>query len=94
MHKALGDAYEQLDDLIDTFIEVFMGKYGKIQSESGFSIVLKNFDGTIDNFINSGVEFFTKQLPSILQPTDTDLLNIRDSMLEVFFKLKYLMTLD
>ena len=30
-HRAFGSAYEELDDLIDTFVETFMGIFGKSQ---------------------------------------------------------------
>jgi hypothetical protein len=93
-HKALGDAYEAFDEYIDRFVEEFMGKYGKIRSENGFSINLKNIDESdINNVINSAIEFLSKQLPSFLQEEDTNLLNIRDEMLGILEKLKYLLTL-
>jgi DNA-binding ferritin-like protein len=93
-HKALGDAYENLDEHIDTFVEEFMGKYGKIRSDKGFNINLKNIDQSdINNVINTAIEFLSKQLPSILQTDDTNLFNIRDEMLGTLEKLKYLLTL-
>ena len=93
-HKALGDAYENLDEQIDIFVEEFMGKYGKIRSDKGFNITLKNIDESdINSVINTAIEFLDKQLPSLLQPNDTNLLNIRDEMLGVLEKLKYLLTL-
>ena len=30
-HKAFGKAYEEFDDLIDTFVETYIGKYGKVK---------------------------------------------------------------
>lgn len=93
-HKALGNAYESLDESIDSFVEEFMGKYGKIRSEKGFNITLKNIDESdINSVINTAIEFLSKQLPSLLQDEDTNLLNIRDEMLGTLEKLKYLLTL-
>ena len=31
-HNAFGDVYETLDELIDTYVEVFIGKYGGIEN--------------------------------------------------------------
>jgi len=42
-HQALGGAYDEFSDLIDEFIEVFMGKYGRIESKDGFKIELSNY---------------------------------------------------
>ena len=93
-HKALGNAYEKFDELIDSFVEEFMGKYGKIRGENGFNINLKNIDEVnINTVINTAIEFLSKQLPSVLQEEDTNLFNIRDEMLSTLEKLKYLLTL-
>jgi len=93
-HRALGDAYEDFDEVIDKFIEEFMGKYGKIRSENVITINLKNIDESdVTNVINTAIEFLSKQLPSVLQEDDTNLFNIRDEMLGILEKLKYLLTL-
>ena len=94
-HTALGLTYDKLNDLIDLFIEEFMGKYGKIRSESGFLIKLKNANELdITEFINLNIQYLTTELIKIIQPTDTNLLNIRDEILGELQKLKYLMTLQ
>ena len=43
-HKALDKAYGEFSDLIDSFVEVFMGKYGRIKSKDGFTITLVNYE--------------------------------------------------
>lgn len=93
-HKAFGKAYETLDELIDQFIEVCMGKYGRSKAISTFSLELVNLDDNylqiVDSFITYLVELTTTADPAL----DTDLLNIRDEMLGVLNRLKYLLTLD
>ena len=42
-HKALGKAYEDLDPLIDQFVEVYFGKYGNINAKESFKINLENY---------------------------------------------------
>lgn len=95
-HQAFGGAYEELTDLIDEFVEVFMGKYGRVKGKDGFTIELKNYeDMDSTDFVNSYVNYLVTDLPKELDATkDTDLLNIRDEMLGQLNKLKYLLTLD
>lgn len=94
-HQAFGGAYDDLNGLIDEFVEVYMGKYGRVIIEGDDSINLVNigemdqdeFLGVICDFLHS----FDNQFDS---NRDTDLLNIRDEMLAVINKLKYLLTLQ
>ncbi len=94
-HQALGGAYDEFSDLIDEFIEVFMGKYGRIESKNGFKIELANYnDISPTDFVDKYVNYLVNELPKSLEKTDTDLLNIRDEMLAQLNKLKYLLTLS
>ena len=93
-HNAFGQTYEALDDLIDTFIEVFSGKYGKIKSNEGFSLTLENLSDNPIEFIDNNISYLLSELPSKLdKEKDTDLLNIKDEMLACLNKLKYLLSL-
>jgi len=93
-HKALGKAYEALDGLIDSFVETFMGKYGRLKSTEGnYTITLNNLEGsdivkTIDEFID-----YLNTYESSLDEKDTDLFNIRDELKGECNTLKYLLTL-
>lgn len=91
-HKAFGEAYESLNDLIDDFIEAFMGRKGRIKAKITYNIELDNFTENHINYINDYISFLNN-LTNELDPEDTDLLNIRDEMLQVLSKLKYLLTL-
>jgi hypothetical protein len=80
---------------MDRFVEVFMGKYGKVASKGGFDIKLANItDKKPDEFINDIIEFLTVEIPKVIKEEDTDLLNIRDEILAELNKLKYLLTLS
>jgi len=91
-HKAFGKAYEELDELFDTFVEVFTGKYGRSKASLHYTIELDNLDDNFLNVIDSYVEFM-KDLDNQLDIKDTDLLNIRDEILGVLNRLKYLLSL-
>ena len=94
-HNAYGGIYDALKDLIDGFIEVYMGKYGRVEFASGEgTIVLKNTnDLGLNEFLNQNLEFLMSLSNSLDPQKDTDLLNIRDEMLGEINKLKYLLTL-
>jgi hypothetical protein len=91
-HKAYGKAYEQLSDLVDAFLEVYMGKFGKTSANFTFSIELSTDVTSSDEFIESAINFLT-EISNSADHNDTDLLNIRDEMLSSLNRLKYLLTL-
>lgn len=92
-HKALGKAYEELDPLIDDFVEIYMGKYGK-DTEQHRTIDLKGYETAHPMPVLKYFEnYLTDELPNELKDSDTELLNIRDEMLGVINKTKYLLTL-
>jgi len=94
-HQALGGAYNEFSELIDEFVEVFMGKYGRIESKDGFKIELSNYkDISASDFVDKYIDYLINELPKSLEETDTDLFNIRDEMLAQLHKLKYLLTLS
>lgn len=94
-HKALGAAYEGLDDLIDTFVETYMGKYGK-DTEQERTITLHGYEKSHPMPVLKYFEdYLLDELPQELsKEKDTDLLNIRDEMLALLNKTKYLLTLN
>lgn len=93
-HRAYGKAYDKLGDLIDDFAEAMMGKYGRFEFESEFSIMFQDLKSlNLQDFID-GITDFLVSITEMLDPKyDTDLLNLRDEMLASINKLKYLLTL-
>lgn len=92
-HKAFGKAYEALEGLIDTFVEVYSGKYGKPKAKLKYSLNLSNFDNDYVEFIDSSISFLDAFNADFDTHIDSDLLNIRDEMKSVLNQLKYLLTL-
>lgn len=92
-HKAFGKAYEDLNDLVDEFVEVYSGKYGKPKAKLKYNITLSNFDPDYIGFIDSGIDFLDNLSNEFDNNKDSDLLNIRDEMKAVLNRLKYLLTL-
>jgi DNA-binding ferritin-like protein len=89
-HQAFGATYNALGELIDSFMEAYMGKNGRISAPG--SIPLQDLNNEVESKIDSYIEFLNS-LTETLEPRDTDLLNIRDEMLGLMNKLKYLLTL-
>jgi DNA-binding ferritin-like protein len=94
-HEAFGKTYESLSEHVDEFIEVFMGKYGRIIADTAFNFTLQNYSEAALVYADRFEEFLVDMVPAMLDPTDdTDLLNIRDEILAAVNKLQYLLTLS
>jgi hypothetical protein len=91
-HIATNDLVASLDKNIDEFVEVYMGKYGRPKITK--TIKLHNFsESAARAFVAKQTEFLTKKMPAMLKSTDSDLLNIRDTILADVNKTLYLFTL-
>jgi len=91
-HDAFGSAYDSFSGLIDTFVEIHMGKYGRIMT--GGMINLSNLSPmNLSNFLIDTETFLLGLTDKLDSKKDTDLLNIRDEMLAAVNKIKYLLTL-
>jgi hypothetical protein len=90
-HQAYGGTYDAMDGLIDNFVEVLMGKYGRVPAVQ-FKVYNRN-EKDITAFIDETVMYLLSLSNELNPQTDTDLLNIRDEMLAEFNKLRYLITL-
>lgn len=92
-HEAFGDAYEGMDKLIDSFVEEYMGRFGRSKPTTTFSIELKPLQNNdvVESSLNSFL-IYLKDMTSEI-PEETNLLNIRDEMMGVVRKLQYLLTL-
>lgn len=92
-HQAFGGFYDDMDPLIDKFVECAMGKYGRFTlSDEEKTIEMNNLsDINMKGLINT-VRMALVQIE--LDQEDTDLLNIRDEMLSEVNKLSYLLSLE
>lgn len=91
-HKATDDLTATLDTLIDQFVEVYMGKYGRPKVTG--TMKLHNFsESAAKSFVAKQRDYLTKALPKKIKAGDSDLLNIRDEILAELNKVLYLFTL-
>ena len=95
-HKATDDLVSSLDENIDKFTEVFMGKYGRPHFTAKTSSI-ELFDGKDEKgaaILVESVKWLMVDLPKKLKKSDTDLLNIRDEIVADLNKARYLFTLN
>jgi hypothetical protein len=91
-HKATDDLTGSLDEKIDSFVEVYMGKYGRPTMSN--TIKLHNFsESAARAFVAKETKYLQQELPRKIGKDDTDLLNIRDEILGDLNKTLYLFTL-
>lgn len=95
-HKASDEFVENMDKLIDRFVEVYVGKYGReVGLGKDMTIKLPGFnEKSIINFYTEARIWLSEALPKLLKNNDTDLLNIRDEMLAEINQLLYLFSLS
>jgi DNA-binding ferritin-like protein len=94
-HKATDDVIKALDEHIDLFVEVYMGKYGRPHiTKTTNTIQIKNMaDKTALKFVKEGIHYLEGPLTKSLKGNDTDLASIRDDIIAELNKLLYLFTL-
>jgi len=94
-HKALGKLYENLDGLIDTFTEAYIGIYGRDFIKDINELKFNGpFKTTATKVVSSLEDYLMNELPSHIDDNQTALLNIRDEMLGLVQQTKYLLTLS
>ena len=92
-HKATDELFNKLLGKIDRFIEVYSGRYKRIDVNSMNIKIKRMSDKQMETMIKKYSRFLQKEIPKILSPDDTDLLAIRDEMLEEMNQSLYLFTL-
>jgi len=94
-HKASDELLENLTLYIDTTIETYSGKYGRVKFSGPTNIVIDNLnDDHGMSLLDNMIKYFLKEFPKYLDPAvDTDLLNLRDDIVGKINQTKYLYTL-
>ena len=93
-HKSFDGIFESLEENIDTFIETYMGKYGRVIAANAFNLTLANYQDTDYIALTNKYIGFLIGLNDMLDKVqDSDLLNIRDEIVGSLNQLKYLLTL-
>jgi hypothetical protein len=94
-HKASDNVLEKLDELIDKYVEVYIGKYGrpKLDASTNTTTVQNLSESSVIKYIHKYITYMTEPLVKRLKKEDTDLLSLRDDMIAELNQLLYLFTL-
>jgi len=90
-HKALGELYGSMDDLIDDYAEISLGKSGQKVSASEFNSYPTGDNGAL---IQAGSDIVAGERSRLKQGNDDDLLNILADMDTALNKARYLLKTD
>jgi hypothetical protein len=90
-HNAFGMTYDTLDELFDSLIEAYSGKYGRPKFGGMKQIAVADIDNIkVEPFIDGLLDFFSN---AFIADGDSELKNICDEIKAALDKLKYLLTL-
>jgi hypothetical protein len=94
-HIATDKILEKLDDLIDSFVEIYLGKYSRTRLTSkNATITLHNLtEAGATRLITGAIKYIQGPMTRSLKEQDTDLMNLRDEMVAELNQLLYLFTL-
>jgi len=97
-HKATDKLYDDINELYDKFLEIYIGIYGRPLITEKQDITYNKMTGTgnerIVSCINHCINFLTNDIMDYISEKDTELLNIRDEMKGALNRTLYLLTLS
>ena len=89
-HYATDKLYDEFNELYDKFLEVYVAKYGRFETNKSQTI---SFEGKSDDqfkkYLKDFVNFLCKDIFQYIGNEDTDLISIIDDMKVSVFKTLY-----
>lgn len=94
-HEAFGKTYSGMSDIIDEFVEVYVGAYWRESIEDcNFSVKTVDIKNTEpQTVVDAYIEMFNEEVMKDIH-NNTELVNIKDEIVGVLRKLKYLLTMN
>jgi hypothetical protein len=94
-HIATDQILEKLEKNIDSFVEIYIGKYGRPRlTGANAALTLQNLtEAGASRLIKAGIKYLQGLSKSLRSGADSDLINIRDEMVADLNQLQYLFTL-
>ena len=93
-HKATNKLFENISDLIDSFVEKYMGAFSRPVMKSGSSIPIQNMTKTkYIKLLKQAQDYLRGDLEKVIAK-NSELLNIRDEMLGELDQALYFATLN
>lgn len=93
-HKASDQLYEKMNELVDKFVEVYIGIYSRPNKLDGKLKIVKLSDTEFTKYLETTVTYLKKTLPTYFKESDNDLITIRDDMIAAVNQTVYLTTLS
>jgi hypothetical protein len=95
-HVATDELVTKLDTNIDQFVEVYVSKYGrpKLSGQTSTIRLRNHSDKEAIALLKEAIQWMTTDLNRKLKKTDTDLLNIRDTIVADLNQTLYLFTFN
>lgn len=93
-HKASDQLYKNILEIIDKFVEVHIGRYGRPQTLNADSFrIRKMTDQTFVIYLRNCATYLESNLVEHLKPSDTDLFSIRDELVGTIHQCLYLLSM-
>jgi hypothetical protein len=95
-HTAIDKAIEDLDELVDQYVEVYMSRFNRPRFSAGTTVTLKSLTRkVIIKMLTDSTKYLQGPvfLKGLSQTSHSDLFNIRDEIVAVIQRLLYLFTL-
>jgi DNA-binding ferritin-like protein len=94
-HKATDEILLKLDDLIDEYVETYMGEYGRPSVTKGTGMIqIKNLsEKAVVSFVKEAIVHLQTKFVKGYKASDTALLTVRDEMIGALQKLLYFLSL-
>ena len=93
-HKAFGDIYDSIDDTIDRFIEVYLGKFGKKSGSPEYQTKFYSLEHKEPTeVVQAYIDMLNQEIAEHIRES-SEILNIKDEIVADLEKLKYLLTLQ
>ena len=93
-HKATDEFLELFDQKVDKFVETMLGgRDAKIKDKFKIEFIVTS-DKNITSYVNDFKDYLIEELPKHLNDRETDLLNLRDEILNDINQVLYLFRLS
>jgi hypothetical protein len=95
-HIATDKMLEEIDKIIDSFVEIYIGKYGRPKlSGKNATLTLQNLtEAGATRLVTAAIKYLTGPLTKSLDGRqDTDLINLKDELIGGLNQLLYLFSL-
>ena len=95
-HISSGDLFDTVISTTDKFMEIYQGKYGKLDNYENKSVQIIAVDEySVVAFLRDMVAFLSSlEKKGIVKSSDTDLLNIRDDLVGQINQTMYLFSFE